>query len=119
METLNNKKSKRYFIIGVLLMAIGIISLVQNIGVFIPGWVISWHTILLTIGLLIGYRKHFKAGGWIILVFIGGLFTLQSILTISLSPYMFALVLIGLGLYLLLKPTHTPGNCRFSAENEH
>lgn len=118
METLNNKKSKRYFIIGVLLLAIGIISMVQNIGVYIPGWVISWHTILLAIGLLIGYRKDFKLGGWILPVFIGGLFTLQSILAVSLSPYMFALVLIGLGLYLLLKPAHAPGDCKFRAENE-
>jgi len=119
METLNNKKSKRYFLIGVLLLAIGIISMVQNIGIFIPDWVISWHTILLAIGLLIGYRKHFKAGGWILMVFIGGLFTLQSILTISLSPYMFALVLIGLGLYILFKPAPAAGNCKFGPENEH
>jgi len=118
METLNNKKSKRYFTIGVLLLAIGIISMVQNIGVFIPGWVISWHSILLTVGLLIGYRKHFKAGGWILLVFIGGLFTLQSILTISLSPYMFALTLMGLGLYLLFKPAPAAGDCKFESENQ-
>jgi hypothetical protein len=82
------------------------------------GLVVSWHTILLAIGLLVGYGKHFKAGGWILLVFLGGLFTLQSILAISLSPYMLALVLIGLGLYLLLKPAnHTPGSCQFRPEN--
>jgi len=118
METQNNKKSKNYFIIGVLLLVVGIISMVQNIGVYIPGWVISWHTILLAIGLLIGYRKHFIAGGWILPVFIGGLFTLQAILTISLSPYLFSLVLIGLGLYLLLKPAPLSGNCKFGPENE-
>ncbi len=117
METLNNKKSKRYFTIGVLLLAIGIISMLQNFGVYIADWVISWHSILLVIGLLIGYRKNFKAGGWILLVFIGGLFTLQSILALSLSPYMAALILIGLGLYLILKPANPHRNCGFTPEN--
>jgi hypothetical protein len=117
METLSNYKSKRYFTIGVLLLAIGVISMVQNIGVFIPDWVISWHSIMLAIGILIGYRKNFKAGGWIILVLIGGLFTLESILTISFASYMPALVLIGLGAYLLLKPASIKGHCNFEPEN--
>lgn len=104
METLNNIKTKRYFVLGVLFLAIGIITTVQNLGLYMPFWAISWHTILLAVGLLLGYRKNFKAGGWIIMVFIGGLFTLENVIAFSIEDYIPALVLIGLGTYLLLKP---------------
>ena len=108
METLNDIKTKRYFVVGVLLLAFGIIAMIENMGLYLPFWVVSWQTILLAVGLLIGFRKNFKAGGWIIMVFIGALFTLDSIVTISLSIYMPALILIGVGLYLLLKPAKVP-----------
>jgi cation transport ATPase len=74
METLKNNKTQRYFVIGVLFIAIGIISMVQHLGLFIPEWLWSWHSLVLAIGLLIGYRKNFKAGGWVLLVILGGLF---------------------------------------------
>ena len=117
METLNDIKTKRYFVVGVLLLVFGIIAMIENLGLYLPFWVVSWHTILLAVGLLIGYRKNFKTGGWIILVFIGALFTLDSIITISLSLYMPALILIGVGLYLLLKPAKVPAN--FDHFKEH
>ena len=104
METLNNNKTKSYFILGIALLSIGLLSLVNNLGLLMPFWVFNWSTILLAIGILLGYRKDFKAGGWMILVFIGGLNFLQNILAVSLTPYMLALFCIGLGIYLLIKP---------------
>ena len=101
METLKNNKTKSYFILGLALLTIGLLSLVDNLGVMMPFWVFNWSTILLAIGLLLGYRRDFKAGGWIILVFIGGLNFLQNILAVALTPYMLALFCIGLGIYLL------------------
>lgn len=105
METVNNnKKRNRHFGLGILFLFIGCLYLIKNVGVVIPFWVLTWHTILLAIGLFIGFKKDFKAGGWIVLVIVGGIYTLQSILSFSLNPYSGALVFIGLGLYLILKP---------------
>lgn len=105
METLNNNnKRNRHFGLGILFLVIGMIYMIRNVGIIVPFWVLSWHTILLAIGLLIGFRKNFKAGGWIVLVIVGGIYTLQSILSFSLNPYSTALVFIGLGLYLIFKP---------------
>ncbi|WP_432712093.1 LiaF transmembrane domain-containing protein [Pedobacter sp.] len=104
METLNNNQSKRYFTIGTILLTIGIISIINNAGIPMPHWIWSWHTIMLTIGLWLGYKKDFVAGGWILLVIFGALFTLNSVLIYFLSPFMPALVLITVGLYILLKP---------------
>ena len=118
METLNNNKSKRYFTIGILLLTIGVISILQNIGLFLPDWVLSWHTLMLAIGLLIGYGKNFKSGGWMLFVIVGGIFTLISMITLSLAPYTAALLFISLGLYLLLKPAKSHNSCGFKAEKE-
>ncbi|WP_432710008.1 LiaF transmembrane domain-containing protein [Pedobacter sp.] len=104
METLNNNKTKTYFILGVSFLAVGLLSLASNLGFWMPFWVFNWSTIILGIGLLLGYRKDFKAGAWMILVFIGGLNFLQNILAVSLTPHMFALFCVGLGIYLLVKP---------------
>lgn len=104
METLNNNKTKTYFIFGISLLTIGLLSLANNLGLWMPFWIFNWSTILLAIGLLWGYRKDFKAGAWMILAFIGGLNFLQNILVVSLTPHMLALFCIGLGIYLILKP---------------
>lgn len=117
METLNNNKTKSYFILGIALLFIGLLSFLNNLGLYLPFWVFNWSTILLAIGLLLGYRKDFRAGGWMILVFIGGLNFLQNILAVSLTPYMLALFCIGLGIYLLV----TPGkkDCGYDKKQDH
>lgn len=118
METLNNNKTKRNFAIGILLIVFGVTLVAENLGAYIPFWVLSWHTLMLAIGLAIGYRKNFKSGGWIALVVIGDLFTLQSIASISLTPYTGALLFIGLGLYLIFKPKKDNHFCGFGSGNE-
>lgn len=104
MEALNNNKANRHFGLGIFMLVIGVIYLIRNIGVSVPFWVLSWHTVLLGIGLLIGYRRDFRAGGWVVMVIIGGIYTLQSMLMTNLTSYSNAFVFIGIGLYLLLKP---------------
>jgi len=104
METLNNNKTKRYFVLGIALVTIGILSFANSIGLWMPFWLFNWSTFFLALGLLLGYRKDFKAGGWMILVFFGGLNFVENILAVSLAPYTLALFCIGLGIYLLAKP---------------
>jgi len=104
METLNNNKTKRYFVLGIALLSIGLLSFANNLGLWMPFWLFNWSTFFLVIGLSLGYRKDFRAGWWMILVFFGGLNFVQNILSVSLTPYMLALFCIGLGIYLLIKP---------------
>lgn len=106
METFNNKnhKSNKHLIGGLFLIAIGATFLLKSLGVLIPFWVLSWHTLLLVAGLLIGMSKNFRPGGWIVMTLIGSIFTLKDILFFDISGYTTALVLIGLGIYVILKP---------------
>ncbi|NQX41414.1 hypothetical protein HQN84_21360 [Pedobacter steynii] len=116
METLtnNNNKFNRHIIAGVIVTALGLLLMLDNLGLNLPHWILSWHTVMLGIGLLIGYRKDFKVSGWLVLVIIGGIYTLKDIAFFDLSRFTSALVLIGLGAYLLLKPNKKPAFWDFS-----
>ncbi|RNL55547.1 LiaF transmembrane domain-containing protein [Pedobacter jejuensis] len=93
--------------LGILIIVIGSVFLLRNTGIDIPHWVLSWHTIMLGAGLWIGYRKNFQGSGWLALTIIGAIFTLRdiTILDFELSKITTALVLIGLGLWVILKPS--------------
>ncbi len=89
---------------GFILLVIGIVFFLRNFGIDVPHWVLSWHTLLIAIGLFIGFKRNFRGGGWLIFVLIGGYFTIQDIGDFDFSRYHFALIFIALGLYLILKP---------------
>jgi predicted membrane protein len=103
METLN-RKNNRNFNIGILFIIIGGIFIAKNLGLLIPFWILSWKSFLLIIGLLIGYNRNFRPGGWIVMVIIGSILTLKSILPFSFSEFSLPMILIGLGLYVIFKP---------------
>lgn len=106
METFKNKNNNSNRIgSGLLLLVLGLIFFLRNVGIGVPGWIFSWHTLLLATGIMIGSRRNFRGGGWLVMVAIGGYFTLDSMLGANLSQYTFAGVLIILGLYLILKPS--------------
>ncbi|GAA3953331.1 hypothetical protein GCM10022246_04320 [Pedobacter ginsengiterrae] len=92
--------------LGILIVVIGAVFLLRNTGVDVPHWILSWHTIMLGAGLWIGYRKNFQGSGWLALTVIGAIFTLKDITVFDfeMSKITTALVLIGLGLWVILKP---------------
>lgn len=107
METFIKKNhADKQFGLGILILVIGSVCLLINSGIDIPHWILKWHTIMLGVGLWLGYRKDFNGSGWLALTIIGGLFTLKSITVFDfeVSRISTALVLIGLGLYVILKP---------------
>lgn len=89
---------------GLILLIIGLCFLLRNLGLTLPHWVFSWHTILIVIGLAVGAKRNFTGGGWLIMVVIGGYFTLQDIADLDFSRYSFALGFVAIGLYMILKP---------------
>lgn len=107
METFIKKNhADKQLGLGVLIIVIGSVFLLRNSGVDVPHWILSWHTIMLAAGLWMGYRKNFQGGGWLALTIIGAIFTFQDITVFDfeLSRITTAIVLIGLGLYVILKP---------------
>lgn len=97
----NNNSSRIWS--GIIILGLGMIFLLRNFGLNLPGWLLSWPMVFILIGLLIGFKRNFNGGGWLILVLIGGYFTLRRI-DGDFVQYYFAAAFIIMGLYLILKP---------------
>jgi len=106
--SINSSNSTNRLWGGLILLVIGIIFFLKNFGVDIPDWVISWRTLLIAIGLYIGFKRNFKGAAWLIFVLVGGYFTIEDIGDFDFSRYYFSLIFIALGLYLILKPKADP-----------
>ncbi len=106
METYNSTKNNRTYRVGVglLILLIGLNFLLRNFGIYTFDWLFSWHTFLLVLGIIIGFRRNFTGGGWLALVLIGGYFTLQAITDMNFGRFALPLGLSILGLYLILSP---------------
>src|SRR5690349_9782452 len=107
MEKFTNSNSTSRLCSGLIILGVGLVFFLKNFGIHIPHWVISWHTLLIVIGLLVGYKRNFNGGGWLIMVLVGGFFTLEDIGEFDLSKYYFAIAFIILGLYMIFKPKRT------------
>lgn len=104
MEKWNDDKKNSSTWAGLFLLVFGVVFLLKNVGIDFPGWLFSWHTILVFIGLFVGYKRNFEGKGWLVMVLIGGYFTLRAILNEDITRYYFAVALMIMGLYLIFKP---------------
>lgn len=88
---------------GLILLIVGGVLLARQLGVFFPGWLISWESLLIIIGIFAGIKSRFRNFGWLILVGIGAFFMLDDF-----YPYMrnfvWPFIIIGLGLIIILQP---------------
>ena len=63
---------------GLFLLLVGGVLLLDQLGFPLPDWLFSWHILLIAIGLFIGFRSHFRNFAWLILIMIGGAYTIQD-----------------------------------------
>lgn len=90
----------------------GVLLLLIGFGIFLRismpefNWLLSWPTLLIVIGLLIGVRKGFRDGGWFIPIIIGGFFLLnnEKILPDESRKYMWPALLVLIGLVFIFRP---------------
>ena len=108
MEKLNKTNNSSRLCTGLVILVVGLVFLLDNMGLNVPNWLISWPMMMIAIGLLVGYKRQFSVGPWMFFVVIGSFFTIESIFSLNLSKYYFALIFIAIGSYLLIKPK---GNC--------
>jgi len=90
---------------GIIVITVGVLLLARMLGIYFPGWLFSWQTILIAIGLFIGSKQSFQPGGWMIAVLIGTVFLLDYwIPEITIRPYIWPVILILVGLFMLVRP---------------
>lgn len=90
---------------GIILLVIGSLFLFKNLDIYLFDWIFSWSTILLALGLIIGFKSNFTGKTWLILTIIGGVFTVRNIITefYYVESVFTPIALILIGLVLLFK----------------
>ncbi|TPE45344.1 LiaF transmembrane domain-containing protein [Pontibacter mangrovi] len=93
---------------GLLLITVGVVILASKLNIFfLPGWVFSWQMLLIVLGLFIGFRHNFRKSGWLVMVLIGTVFLVNDLVAgFNLRIYFWPILLIGIGLWVMLKPRH-------------
>jgi predicted membrane protein len=90
---------------GLVLLAVGALLLLRQIGFPFPEWIFSWPMILIAIGIFIGVRHDFKNPGWIIMVGIGGFFLFDQVfMDLSLKRFIAPIIIGAVGIMLILNP---------------
>jgi predicted membrane protein len=114
METQDNKSSEKNNIEhvnrsgrtlgGLVIIAIGTIFLLNKMDFGIPHWITSWPMILIAVGAYVGARHSFRNPGWLIPVFIGTVFLMDRELGISFHEFIWPIIIICIGLFMIFKP---------------
>ncbi len=104
----NNKSGKT--IIGFILLAVGCVFLLQSLDLFfVPRYFFSFPMLLIVIGLYIGARKGYQKPVPFILILLGILFLSDKIIDgVDMSRFVWPMAIIGLGLWIILKPKKVP-----------
>lgn len=88
---------------GVLILTVGVVLLLQRMGIFFPGWLFSWPMFLVAIGLVVLVKHRFRSGFGFFMVLLGGVFIIKRewphIVDMS---YALPVGLILLGFYLMV-----------------
>lgn len=94
---------------GLIIIVVGALILLDNVGLDLPRWLFSWGNILIAIGLLVGFKHNFRHSGWFIMILIGSYFSLENAFgdTINFSKIVFPCLIVALGLFILIKPKST------------
>jgi hypothetical protein len=107
MKTIIENKSANNsrIILGAIIVLVGGILLADQLNVFlIPDWLFNWPTILIIIGLYSGAKHNFSNLGWLVWVFIGGVFLLDDAIPgMRVSDFAWPAGLVILGVYLIAR----------------
>lgn len=105
---------------GLIIVAIGVLMLLRELGYDLPHWLISWKTLLIAIGLYIGIKHKFRNPGWMLLVAIGGIFLIGDLYPEYFNKSLiWPVVVILAGLFILFKPHRRCRQCRQWKRGEH
>ncbi len=101
----NNNQSGKV-LAGLIIVIIGSLILLNNIGINFPNWIFYWSNILILIGLFISIKHKFRNSSGIFLIILGSFFTLKEALDqlYNFDRIGYPLLIITIGLFLIFKP---------------
>lgn len=100
----DRKKLSSSFWVGALILAIGSLLLLDRMDLlYFPGWLFSWKTFLIALGVIIGIKKSFEGIGWLVMILVGSFFLIDDIpgFPYDIDRYAFPVGVIIVGLFIL------------------
>ncbi len=103
MTRSRQQKNDGGIIFGFIILAIGVLLLLRKLGFFFPDWLLSWPMILIAIGTFTLIKHEFKSFFGAVMLGLGiyFLFDREFDFDFGLQVYIFPIILILLGLYLI------------------
>lgn len=87
---------------GFLVVAVGVVLLLKQLGVWLPQCLFTWEMLLIIIGLYTGIKHSFKRPGWIILILLGLLFMVDDVFPdIQIGEYIWPIAIILMGIVMI------------------
>ena len=95
---------------GIILVGIGVVLLLRQMGFMFPNWLFNWPVILILLGIYSGFKHNFRNRFWMIAVAVGGIYLVNDILPgLKLEPYIWPALIIFIGLLFILRPQNYYG----------
>ncbi len=116
MENINNNNNEQSretskIVAGVIIVGVGIVLLMRNMGVLLPYWLFTWPVILILVGIYSGFKHNFKNNSWLIITGVGIFFWISKFIpSLHLEPFFWPLVIIAIGIIYILKPSKKSWN---------
>jgi predicted membrane protein len=89
---------------GLFIVGAGILLLAREMHADIPDWIFTWPTLLICIGIVIGFQSGFRRSAWLLIV-AAGAFSLvdRQMPDLNLHHYIYPVLLILLGLFFIFR----------------
>ncbi|RKR80037.1 hypothetical protein BDD43_0126 [Mucilaginibacter gracilis] len=98
----NNQRQNNRAFAGLFLVILGGIYLLRQMDFFFfPSWLFSWPLIFIIIGVLSGIKHNFRQPFAYIMIFLGSLFLLGHIISVSIY-FFWPIILIAVGVSMLM-----------------
>ena len=105
-----DRTPKNKVLAGIILLAVGGVLLIKQFNFFFfPGWLFSWASLMIVLGLYFGAKHNFRKPIWFILVIIGVLHLLGDIFPrFDDGDVIFPVLLISFGVWIIMRRKNEP-----------
>ena len=100
---IQQQRTSGKMVAGIILVILGSMLLLDQNGVDIPNWIISWPMFLIAIGIHSGVKNNFSKPGAFIMIFFGLVFLVDNYFLDLHFSIVWPAMLIGAGIWLVLK----------------
>lgn len=100
---MNNDRNSGKIIAGLIVIGVGSVLLLRQMGYIFAPWLFTWPMILIVIGLISGVKHRFRTFGWLFMILLGSIFLADEIdPSLHVGTYAWPILLILLGIWMIL-----------------